>query len=274
MSCRALFVGCSNKGYNFVVAKINCAESECDFMATDVFTEAASHQPSSAPAQPIQPLPLEPGDRLTRAEFERRYNAMPQVKKAELIEGVVYMPSPVRYQSYGKPHSQIIGWLSVYAAATPGVEAADNATLRLDQDNELQPDAILRIDEAHGGKSFISEDDYLEGSPELIVEIASSSASYDLHEKFKVYRRNGVQEYLVWRVHDQQIDWFSLQEEQYLRLTPDDQGKIESRVFPGLRLNVRAMVDGDLTRVLSDLQGGIGSAIHTDFVQNLLASLK
>lgn len=241
-------------------------------MATDVLTEVLTHQSSSAPAQPIQPLPLEPGDRLTRAEFERRYNAMPELKKAELIEGVVYMPSPVRYKSHGKPHSQIVGWLTIYAAATPGVETADNATLRLDLDNEPQPDVILRIDEAHGGKSFISEDDYLEGSPELIVEIASSSASYDMHEKFNVYRRNGVQEYIVWLVHDRRIKWFSLQEGKYAQLTPDDQGVIESRVFPGLRLNVSAMAEGNLAKALADLQIGIGSESHAAFAQKQVAA--
>src|SRR5262245_15651969 len=101
-------------------------------MATDVFTEAMTQQPASAPLQPAHPLPLEPGDRLTRAEFERRYDAMTDVKKAELIEGVVYMPSPVRYKSHGKPHSDVHGWLFTYSVATPGIELADNATLRLD----------------------------------------------------------------------------------------------------------------------------------------------
>ena len=94
---------------------------------------------------------LENGDRLTRTEFERRYQVLPEVKKAELVEGVVYMASPVRYQQHGKPHSQIITWLQVYAAATPGVEVADNTTVRLDLDNEPQPDALLRLDEGGGG---------------------------------------------------------------------------------------------------------------------------
>src|SRR5262249_31920518 len=162
------FVKRQIEGYNFVAAKINRLESECDSMAIDVLTEAMIHQPSSAPVQTGRPLPLEPGDRLTRAEFERRYEAMSEVKNAELIEGVVYMPSPVRYKSHGRPHSDIHGWLFNYSVATPGVELADNATLRLDADNDPQPDLILRINETQGGKSFISEDDYLEGSPELI----------------------------------------------------------------------------------------------------------
>ena len=152
--------------------------------------------------------PLEAGDRLSRAEFERRYKAMPQLKRAELIEGVVYMPSPVRLTRHGRPHFDLVTWLAIYKAATPGVIGADNTSTRLDLDNEPQPDAVLFIDPAHGGQARISPDDYVEGAPELVAEVASSSVSYDLTDKLKVYRRNGVREYIVWRVLDRQIDWF------------------------------------------------------------------
>jgi hypothetical protein len=110
-------------------------------------------------------MPLEPGDRLTREEFERRYEAMPHVKKAELIEGVVYMPSPVRLNRHGNPHAHLIGWLVAYAAGTPGVKVGDNCTLRLDDNNEPQPDGVLLIEPERGGQSRVSDDDYLEGSP-------------------------------------------------------------------------------------------------------------
>ena len=153
---------------------------------------ATSDRPTDA-----QPLPLENGDRLTRGEFERRYAARPDLKKAELIEGVVYMPSPVRASSHAEPHAVILWWLGTYSASTPGVQVADNATVRLDLDNEPQPDALVRIDEEAGGRSRISTDDYVEGAPELIVEIAASSAALDLHDKLRAYRRNGVQEYVV-----------------------------------------------------------------------------
>ncbi|WP_460205767.1 Uma2 family endonuclease [Scytonema sp. NUACC21] len=135
--------------------------------------------------------PLENGDNLTRIEFERRYHAMANLKKAELIEGVVYVASPARAKQHGKPHARIMTWLGTYEAATLGVEALDNTTVRLDADNEPQPDALLRIET--DGQSSLDRDDYVEGAPELIVEIAASSASYDLHEKLKVYRRNQVQ---------------------------------------------------------------------------------
>ena len=213
---------------------------------------------------PIDPPPLENGDRLTRCEFERRYSAMLEVKKAELIERVVYMPSPVRAKSHGGPHSGVMAWLSSFWAATPGVELYDNTTVRLDLDNEPQPDALLRIEPSVGGRSHISEDDYIEGAPELIVEIAASSASYDLHDKLHAYRRNGVQEYIVWRVQDQQIDWFRLINEEYVAQNPDDAGLIHSHVFPGLRLAVQALVDGDLAKVLAELQKGSGTSEHVD----------
>ena len=178
--------------------------------------------------------PLEPGDRLTRSEFEHCYSAMPHLKKAELIEGKVFMASPVRIVSHGRPHALVMTWLGTDYAATPGVDMGDNATIRLDANNEPQPDGLLRLEPEVGGTSYISEDGYVEGAPELIVEVATSSGSYDLDEKLQVYRRNGVQEYLVWQVNDQQIDWFSLQEGQYVALKPEADETIRSRVFPGL----------------------------------------
>jgi Uma2 family endonuclease len=212
--------------------------------------------------------PLENGDKLTRHEFERRYHAMPNLKKAELIEGVVYVASPLRIKSHGEPHAYIMGWLATYKAATPGVGLADNATVLMDADNEPQPDALLRIEV--GGRSRINQDYYLEGVPELIVEIAASSASYDLHEKLKVYRRNQVQEYLVWRVYDRKFDWFSLQKGEYIQLEPNTDNIICSHIFPGLWLAKSALLAGDLAKVLTVLQQGLTTQEHQDFVQKLV----
>lgn len=240
---------------------------------TEVMADEVQQPPASdAGLVPAELPPLESGDRLTRREFERRYDAMPHVKKAELIEGVVYMPSPVRCKSHGKPHGRIISWAGAYCAATPGADFADNATLRLDPDNEPQPDAILWIDTAAGGRSHISDDDYLEGAPELVFEVAASSASYDLHDKLKVYRRNGVQEYVVWRVYDRQVDWFKLEAEKYTPLRPDGDGLIRSQIFPGLWLSVPALLNDDLARVLAELQKGLSSAEHAAFVERLTAT--
>lgn len=215
-------------------------------------------------------LPLESGDRLTRDEFERRYRAMPDLKKAELVEGVVYVASPVRIKRHANPHGKIITWLGVYEAATPGVMLGDNPTVRLDLDNEPQPDALLRIEETHGGQSYISEDDYVEGAPELVVEIAASSASYDLYDKKQAYCRNGVKEYIVWQVVDQKISWFRLQDGDYVSLNPDDRGVLYSRIFPGLNLNISALLRGDLATVLAEVQQGTATAAHQDFVKRLV----
>ncbi|KKD37894.1 Uma2 family endonuclease [Limnoraphis robusta] len=211
--------------------------------------------------------PLESGDSLTRAEFERRYRAMSDIKKAELIEGVVYMASPLRYRNHGQPHAQIMGWLLTYVANTPGVGIADNTTVRLDADNEPQPDALLRIEV--GGQSRISEDDYVEGAPELIVEIAASSASIDLHDKLKAYRRNQVQEYLVWRVYDGEFDWYRLTEGEYKLLNVNADGILCSQVFPGLWLDVSALLSGDLAKVLAVCQQGLTTVEHQQFIEQL-----
>jgi Uma2 family endonuclease len=221
---------------------------------------------SATPALP----PLENGDRLSRAEFERRYEAMPDVKKAELIEGVVYVPSPVRASQHGMPTSDIEVWLGIYRVHTPGTCSAGNSTVRLDLDNEPQPDVMLFRE--HGGRSSIDADGYVEGAPELVVEVAASSASYDLHDKLRAYRRNGVQEYVVWRVLDRALDWFVLREGTYARLEPDEAGVIRSEVFPGLWLLVPALLSGDMPAVLATLQQGLASPAHADFVASIQPS--
>lgn len=213
--------------------------------------------------------PLEPGDHLTREEFERRYESMPHLKKAELIEGVVYMPSAVRHRHHGRPHLHLGTWIGVYEAATPGVEGGDNCTARLDLENEPQPDLLLLIDPARGGQARISEEGYVEEAPELVAEIASSSASYDLHSKLEVYRRSRVREYIVWRVAEQEVDWFVLRGDDYEPLPPDADGLHKSAIFPGLWLDTAALIRGDLARVLAVVQQGTATAEHAEFVARL-----
>ena len=150
-------------------------------------------------------------------------------------------------------------------AATPGVAAGDNATVRLDYENVVQPDAFLRLEPAVGGRSQITQDDYLTGPPELVVEIAASSASYDMHDKRRVYARNGVLEYLVAQAYEQRVDWFVLREGVYEALQPDAEGILRSEVFPGLWLPVDALWAGDLAMMLTVLQQGITSSEHTSY---------
>lgn len=224
---------------------------------------------SPLPTAQKKPLRLEPGDHLTRSEFERRYHAMPSKIKAELIEGIVYMPSPVRLTKHGKPHGWLMGWLAQYEALTPGTETADNSTVRLDLENEPQPDGLLRILEECGGQSRIDEEGYVVESPELIVEVTASSVAYDVHEKKRAYRRNGVREYLVWLVEENRIEWWELANDEYVSLPPDENGSIESRVFPGLRLDVPAVLAGDLARVLETVRKSADSPEHAEFVTRL-----
>jgi Uma2 family endonuclease len=213
--------------------------------------------------------PLENGDRLTRAEFERRYDAMPNLKKAELIQGVVYVPSPVSFEKHGGLHFDLITWLGQYRLATPGVRGGDNTSLRLNIDSMPQPDAFLLILPSHGGQARVDEDDYVAGGPELVAEVAASSVSYDLHDKLDVYRDNGVREYIAWRVLDQAIDWFILRGDRYEPLPLDADGLYKSEVLPGLWLDPAALVRGDLVSAVQALQQGLASPEHAAFVARL-----
>jgi Uma2 family endonuclease len=229
---------------------------------------------SSAYKNPIENIALkntipalEDGDRLTQSEFERRYDALPHLKKAELIAGIVYMASPLRIIQHGEPHGAIMTWLGIYKALTSGVQLGDNCTVRLDGDNEPQPDALLRIEV--GGQSNISKDGYVEGAPELIAEVAASSVSIDMHDKLEVYRRNQVQEYIVWRFEDGELDWFRLTQGKYILLDSNLQGIIKSEVFPGLWLDKQALLAGNLTTVIEIVQQGLTTIEHQNFVQQL-----
>jgi Uma2 family endonuclease len=226
-------------------------------------------------AHPPRPLPkdaiplLHNGDRLTRGEFERRYQAMPQINKAELIEGIVYIPSPVRWTHHAQPHATLLNWLGYYVSKTPGLLLGDNGTNRLDEDNEPQPDAMLLVPQAAGGAARIDEDDYVTGPPELVCEIAASSVSIDLHAKLNAYRRNGVREYLVWRTEEGAVDWFVQRKGQYVPLAAGPDALIRSETFPGLWLDPAALLQGDLTRLFAVLDAGARGDDHAAFARRL-----
>ena len=223
---------------------------------------------SVPPPTPAVP-PLQNGDRLTGEEFDRRYETSPPGFWAELIEGVVYVAPPLFEPGHGSPHSDLGTWLGVYRAATPGVIASDNSSVRLDDRNRPQPDRYLRILESHGGRTYIAPDRFLDGAPDLIAEIAASSVAYDLHAKLEAYRRNGVREYLVWRTYDVAVDWFALRGGRFVRLRPGRDGIFRSRIFPGLCLDSAALLRGDLGTVLRALQNGVATKEHAAFVEKL-----
>jgi Putative restriction endonuclease len=213
--------------------------------------------------------PLENGDHLTRAEFERRYDAMPDLKNAELIEGVVYMRLKTRFRQHAAPHAKLCGWVGTYLAYTKGIEAGSSSHIRLDWDNMPQPDCVLFIPAERGGQSRIDQDGYIAGAPEMVAEVATSRVSYDLHDKLHVYRRAGVSEYVVWRVLDGEIDWFVNRQGRFERLPLSADGIFRSTVFPGLWLDPAALLRGDVYAVLAIVQQGLNTPEHADFVAGL-----
>lgn len=211
---------------------------------------------------------LEAGDHLNQVTFHERYKAMPPGFRAELIGGVVIVPSPLS-REHGVFHALIMGWLTNYWIATPGTEARDNATAILGESSEPQPDAALIIDPAYGGQSGYSEDGYATGPPELIVEVASSSASIDLHAKRRDYEQRGVLEYVVVVVRQRRLRWFVLREQAYEENSADAHGIFKSTVFPGLWLHAEALFQLDGLKVMDILRQGMATSEYAAFVRQL-----
>jgi Uma2 family endonuclease len=212
---------------------------------------------------------LERGDFLSRDEFLRRWEAAPLVKRAELIQGVVYMPSPLS-RRHGARDNDVTAWLGVYRAATPGCEALNNATWLMGDDDAPQPDGALRILPEYGGQSR-TQGRYAAGAPEFAAEISVSSTSYDLHQKLEVYQEAGVQEYLAVLMREREVRWHRLTEGRFEVVPVPADGVYRSAVFPGLWLDAPALLAGDLARVLAVLNQGIASAEHQVFVEQLQA---
>jgi Uma2 family endonuclease len=219
--------------------------------------------------QTAPPIPkLRHGERLSREEFRRRYEAMPDVT-AELLDGVVYIMSSPVSEFHGTPHADLITWMGNYKAFTPGVVGGDNTTLHLHVSSDAQPDAYLRIDSTHGGSTLLDERGYVVGPPELIGEVAFSSVAYDKSIKLPIYEREGVREFVLWRVENGTIDWYGLRQGRYELLSPDEQGIVRSEVFPGLWLRPAALVGGNMAEVIAVLQQGVASEEHLQFVEQL-----
>ena len=222
----------------------------------------------STSAEPL-PIPrLEAGDCLDQATFHERYQAMPADFHAELIGGMVIVPSPLSSE-HGQYHALIMGWLTNYWGATPGVRAQDNATTILGDASEPQPDGVLLIDREHGGQTALSEHGYTVGAPELIVEVASSSESIDLNAKRRDYEQAGVLEYVVVVIRQQTIRWFALQDEVYQELQADVDGVFKSTVFPGLWLHQEALCQLEVSQVMATLRQGVAAPEHAAFVRLL-----
>jgi Uma2 family endonuclease len=234
-------------------------------MSSPPTTRPPDERSEATPALP----PLEPGDRLDQPTFHARYLAMPEGTRAELIGGVVHMPSPTK-RPHGRTHGRVIKWLGVYEDATPGTEMYDNTSNLLGPENEPQPDACLLIAPHRGGQTSEKEE-WIVGAPELIVEVASSTESIDLHGKYADYQRCGVREYVVVALRQKKVFWFVARDEEFVELAASPDGVLRSEVFPGLWLDPAALLSGDQPRVRAILEVGLASAEHAAFVAQLAA---
>lgn len=213
-----------------------------------------------------EPLELHSGDRMTREEFHRIYQQAPEGFRAELVGGIVYVPSPLK-RLHGTIHPFVDAVLAAYVGSTPGVECGDNTTILLGEEGEPQPDAYLRILPEYGGQSGTTDDDYVDGAPELIVEIAFSSRSIDLHGKKDDYTRYGVQEYLVLCLRESVLRWFDLQANDERSIGAD--GVVRASSFPGLWIHAEALLVKKYAQLMTTLQAGLATVEHATFVQRL-----
>jgi Uma2 family endonuclease len=224
---------------------------------------------SRPPARPLRLPdipPLHNGDRLKQPEFHRRYEAMPEGVKAELIGGVVYMSSPVG-DGHAEPHLDLAGVFAVYKAGTPGVRGGDNATVILGEESEPQPDLHLRLEPQCGGRVRRNAKGILVGPPELVIEVAHTSEAIDLNTKRNDYRLSGVPEYLVLCVREQELRAFDLKSGRERPVGAD--GVYRSKMFPGLWIDAGAVLSGDTAKLLAVLQLGIATPEHAAFVEKL-----
>jgi Uma2 family endonuclease len=211
--------------------------------------------------------PLVEGEQLDQAEFHRRYEAMPPDTRAELIGGVVHMPSPLGL-AHGEAHVPAIVWLSYYAESTPGVQVIDNTTTILGRESEPQPDALLRILPECGGRTR-TELGFLRGAPELVVEIAKATRFVDLGPKRSDYEKAGVLEYVMRALDPDEVVWFRQGKSGLVQVGCNANGLFSSKAFPGLWLDRRALENGDTRRICAVLDQGLATAEHRRFVARL-----
>ncbi|MBI3465667.1 MAG: Uma2 family endonuclease [Planctomycetes bacterium] len=239
-------------------------------------SEPIPHELVSTPAAAnvhIQPLPpLNPGDHLDQPTFHARYEAMPEGFRAELIEGIVIVPSPIK-SKHSRPDGLVHCWLATFRAATPGTEFHPNFTVILGPRSEPEPDSGLLILPACGGQTR-EEDDYIVGAPELLAEVCNTSEAQDLHSKRRDYERAGVKEYVIVVVRERRVVWLVLRDGRFTTLEPDHDGIIRSTVFPGLWLDPVALLENNWDRVIEVVRQGLQSPEHAAFVDRLQAERK
>jgi Uma2 family endonuclease len=216
------------------------------------------------------PSTLVEGQRLDQPTFHAIYQAMPPGTRAELIDGVVYIPSPVGLE-HGEAQVHVIAWLAHYVENTPGVRALDNATTVLGTKGEPQPDGLLRILPEYGGRTW-NQGGFVHGAPEFVIEISKATRSVDLGPKLADYERAGVIEYVVGAIDPDEIYWFSHDHGALVQQSTADDGLYRSRTFPGLWLDPVALLAGDTRRLRAIVDQGCATPEHAAFVARLAQS--
>jgi Uma2 family endonuclease len=211
--------------------------------------------------------PLEAGDNLDQQTFHARYEAMPPETRAELIGGIVFMPSLLK-RPHGRVHGRVCHWLAEYELATPGVEVFDNATAILSEESEPQPDVCMLINVPGQGQTR-EEDEYIVGAPEFVAEVASSTEAIAFHRKRDDYERTGVREYLVVALRQARVVWLVAREGRFAEMAAGADGVLRSEVFPGLWLDPAALLRLDGNRVSEVLRQGLATPEHAAFVARL-----
>ena len=214
--------------------------------------------------------PLVAGQRLDQPTFHERYEAMPPGTRAELIGGVVSMPSPMSYE-HDRRNNAAIFMLTYYEGFTPGVEALGGVTTILGIRGEVQPDAMLRILPECGGRTR-PVGDYVGGSPELVVEVSLSTRRKDLGPKLRDYDRAGVLEYLVSTTGPDDFHRYALRDGRLIREPLPADGLFQSEVFPGLWLDPAALRSRDFRGMMATLDRGIATPEHAAFAARLAAA--
>jgi Uma2 family endonuclease len=226
----------------------------------------------STAEQPVRvaPPPLVEGERLDQPEFHRRYEAMPPGSRAELINGVVFMPSPVSPE-HADAAGKVVSWLNLYELRTPGVQTLDGATVILGRKGEPQPDALLRIRPEYGGRTG-KERGFVRGAPELVVEVSKATRYVDLGPKLDDYERAEVQEYVIRALEPDEVIWHVLRDGRLVAVPPGADGLYRSEVFPGLWLDPRALLANDLGGLMAALDRGLAAPEHAEFVAKMSAN--
>lgn len=213
------------------------------------------------------PAMLIEGQRLDQPTFHALYEAMPPGTRAELVGGVVYMPSPVG-RAHGKAQVPVIVWLSYYAENTPGAEVLDNATTILGWKSELQPDGLLRVLPERGGRTS-NERGFVRGAPELIIEVSKATRYVDLGPKLADYEQAGVLEYVVRALDPDEVFLFRQEQGTLIERPLDEDGLYRLTSFPGLWLDPQALIEGDTRRLRAVVDLGLATPEHAEFVARL-----